>query len=125
MRLKLVDTSVWIDHFRRPNPDLSEALERIEVLAHPFVIAELALGSLRKRHIVLAELASLPIPIVASTADVLRFIETRRLWGTGLGYVDAHLLASLLLTPDAVLWTRDRKLQDAAAKLNVIYLPDR
>lgn len=125
MRLRLVDTSVWIDHLRKTDPELSQALERNQVLLHPYVLGEIALGSLPKRDATLHALSRLPAAPVAREEEVHRLIEARRLWGTGIGYVDAHLLTSVLLTPGSLLWSRDRKLQDVAASLNVIALPER
>ncbi len=106
----LVDTSVWIDHFRRGNAALAELLERGEVLTHPLVIGELACGQLKRRREILDLLHALPPATVASEAETLLFIERRKLMGKGMGYIDAHLLASVTLTDDASLWTVDRKL---------------
>ncbi|MFA6955903.1 MAG: type II toxin-antitoxin system VapC family toxin [Thermoanaerobaculia bacterium] len=106
----LADTSVWIDHFRRGNAALVEALEREDVLVHPFVIGELACGELKKRREILELLASLPSAIVASDEEALQFIEQRRLMGKGIGYIDVHLLASAALTEGARLWTLDKRL---------------
>jgi predicted nucleic acid-binding protein len=90
----LVDTSVWIAHFRHRQPVLVDLLRDGLVLAHPFVTGELACGNLRKRAALMADLAALPAAAPASDAEVMRLIESRRLWGRGLGWVDAHLLAS-------------------------------
>lgn len=106
----LVDTSVWIDHFRRGNSELVSALETEQVLTHPFVIGEIACGDLRKRREVLELLAALPAATVATDEETLHFIEERRLMGKGIGYIDAHLLASVALTEDARLWTLDKAL---------------
>ncbi len=106
----LVDTSVWIDHFRRGNPTLVAALEREDVLTHPFVIGELACGELKKRREVLDLLAALPAAVVASDEETLNFIERHRLMGNGIGYIDAHLLASVALTEGGRLWTLDKRL---------------
>ena len=113
----LVDTSVWIDHLHRSVPDLVEALERDEVMTHPFVIGELACGTLAQRAEVLDLLAALPCAIVAADEEALELIEKCRLMGQGLGYIDVHLLASTMLTPDAQLWTSDRRLKTVAAAL--------
>lgn len=115
----LVDSSVWIDHLRAADPLLVARLNENAVLSHPFVIGELALGSLRQREVVLAALRGLPMATVADVAEVASFIETQRLFGLGIGYIDAHLLASVRLTPGASLWTRDRRLNEIAAKLGV------
>jgi predicted nucleic acid-binding protein len=106
----LVDTSVWVDHFRRGNSELAEALERGEVLTHPFILGELACGDLKKRREVLELMRALPQAIAASDEEALLFIEERRLFGKGIGYIDAHLLASVALTEGAQLWTLDKKL---------------
>lgn len=110
----LVDTSVWIDHLRRGDPGLVDLLERASVLMHPFVVGELACGSLRDRGSILELLQDLPAAVVASTDEVLGFVESRALHGKGIGYVDVHLLASVALTPGAKLWTRDTKLHRVA-----------
>lgn len=115
----LVDTSVWIDHLRHGDPELAARLEAGETLSHPFVIGELALGNLRQRALVLGALSDLPAAVVASDAEVLALIERQPLYGLGIGYVDAHLLASALLTPDTTLWTRDARLGEAATRLGL------
>lgn len=125
MRMTLVDTSVWIDHLRSANAELGDLLAAERVLIHPFVIGEIALGSFSKRAILLEQLGALPMSRVASAAEILRLIESRRLWGAGLGYVDVHLLASMTLTPNAILWSRDKRLQDAATRLNVVAMTPR
>ncbi|MDP3746457.1 MAG: type II toxin-antitoxin system VapC family toxin [Phenylobacterium sp.] len=117
----LVDTSVWVDHLRSGDPDLAGRLETGEVLSHPFVIGELALGNLAQRATVLEALRNLPQATPASDDEVLGFIEAEALHGLGVGYVDAHLLASARLTRDARLWTRDRRLQEIAARLGVAW----
>lgn len=115
----LVDTSVWIDHLRSGDDRLVEYLEAERVLAHPMVIGEIAMGSLRRRDDVLTLLGDLPSAAVASDAEVLGLIDDRRLHGRGLGYIDAHLLAAALLTPAATIWTRDGALDRAARELGV------
>ena len=115
----LVDSSVWIDHLRSGDATLAALLDAGRVLAHPFVIGELALGSFRQRDAIVQALRGLPPSIVASDEEVLAFIEGHRLFGLGIGYIDAHLLAAALLTPGAALWTRDRRLREAANHLAV------
>lgn len=115
----LVDSSVWVDHLRNGDPILAGLLNAGRVLAHPFVIGELALGSLRQRALILGALRGLPQAIVAQDTEVADFIERNALFGLGIGYVDAHLLASAKLTPDASLRTRDRRLREAATRLGV------
>jgi len=115
----LVDSSVWIDHLRVPDEALSASLARREVLVHPFVIGEVALGTIRPRDAVLTSLRKLTSATVARDADVIYLIERYRLFGRGIGYVDAHLLAAVRLTPLAVLWTRDRRLLGVAGELGL------
>jgi len=117
--LILVDTSVWIEHLRSRNVALVGLLERGAVLMHPFIVGEVALGNLSQRELVLDSLANLPMATMASDGEVLGYINSARLWGLGIGYVDAHLLASARLTPDASLWTRDRRLDVAAEALGL------
>jgi predicted nucleic acid-binding protein len=115
----LVDTSVWIDHFRRGNPRLSAALEDQAVATHPFVVGELACGDLSNRHQVLDLLSRLPQATVATDAEVLALVERRSLMGRGLGYVDVHLLAAALLSPTVRLWSLDATLAKSALRLGV------
>jgi predicted nucleic acid-binding protein len=117
--MTLVDSSIWIDHLRAPNGILTALVERRDVLIHPFVIGEIALGSIRSRTSVLGVLAKLPAIPLATHADVMRLIESRRLFGRGVGYVDAHLLSAALLRRDTVLWTRDRRLDAASEELGI------
>jgi predicted nucleic acid-binding protein len=107
----LVDTSVWVEHLRAGEPKLVNLLEQGRVMIHPFVIGELSLGNLAHREVVLGSLADLPVVTIASDDEVLRFIAANRLHGLGIGYVDAHLLASARLTPGLTQWTRDRRLE--------------
>src|ERR1700750_3241797 len=97
----LVDSSVWIDHFRRGDPTLSQHLDQRKILSHPFVIGELALGSLRQRDLILDALRGLPQALVARDEEVHIFIDEHKLFGIGIGYIDAHLLAGTLLTAGA------------------------
>jgi predicted nucleic acid-binding protein len=113
----LVDTSVWIDHLRSTNQRLATLLTNHSVLAHSFVLGELALGTLRNPEGVLGSLVRLPQALRAEDAEVLQLIHTRNLAGLGIGYVGAHLLASTLLTPDASLWTHDKRLAAVASQL--------
>jgi predicted nucleic acid-binding protein len=114
----LVDTSVWISHLRQRDARLAELLEDGLVWTHPFVIGELACGNLAKRGEVLGLISALPAVPVADHAEVLAFVEGRRLMGTGLGWVDAHLLASAVLAA-VPLWTADKKLTAVARGLGV------
>jgi predicted nucleic acid-binding protein len=115
----LVDTSVWIEHFRRGNDRLKTLLFDEQVLCHPFVIGELACGTLQKRSDILSMLKALPEAQLLEQEEVLSFLETRRVYGRGIGWVDAHLLGSTLLT-GCSLWTFDRPLRRAAAALDVL-----
>jgi predicted nucleic acid-binding protein len=117
----LVDTAVWIDHFRDGDRVLAKLLNGGVVLAHPWVTGELALGHLRGRAEILRLLHDLPQAAVATAAELLEFIEHHALSGLGIGYVDAQLLAATMLTDDATLWTRDRRLQAAAQQLGTAY----
>ena len=114
----LADTSVWVAHLRNGSDDLRRALEHEEVLCHPHVVGELACGNLRNRDSILDYLVALRPATVATDAEVLACIERNRLHGTGLGYTDAHLLASALLTPTR-LWTLDAALGREARRLGV------
>ena len=119
----LVDTSVWIDHVRRSNDRLAALLVARAVLVHPFVIGEVALGHLRPRAAILRELHDLPPVAVASREEVLHLIEQHRLFGRGIGYVDAHLLAAARLMAGAALWTTDKRLRAVAESLGLAYSP--
>jgi len=114
----LADTSVWIEHLQKGNERLRSLLYDEQVLCHPFVIGELACGSLQNRQGILGMLRVLPEARLAHHEEVLSFLERRRLYGRGLGWVDAHLLASALLT-GCVLWTFDKSLRQAAAALSI------
>jgi predicted nucleic acid-binding protein len=116
----LVDTSVWVDHLRKTDEALARLLGLEMILAHPFVIGELALGNLRQRATVLNALSDLPQADIATDSEVLRFIDGQALFGRSIGYVDAHLLAATRLTVGAVLWTRDARLHAVAAELNLV-----
>lgn len=114
----LVDTSIWIDHFRRSNHDLEYLLKEGLVVTHPFVIGELACGSLAKRAEVLELLTALPSVLVATADEAHALVERHRLFGTGLGWIDMHLLASAKLSTQS-LWTADRRLRAAAHTLGL------
>jgi predicted nucleic acid-binding protein len=115
----LVDTSVWIDHLRQGDAVLQSLLNAGRVLAHPFITGELALGSLQNRDVVLNALKGLPQAAVAVDDEALRFIGQQTLFGIGIGYIDAHLLAAVRLTQGALLWTRDKRLRTAAGRLGL------
>jgi predicted nucleic acid-binding protein len=115
----LVDTSVWVDHLRKDDPGMRMLLDGGRVLLHPFVIGELAMENMNRRDLVLKALRKLPEALVAREEEVLQFVGARRLFGLGIGYIDAHLLTSVQLTPGASLWTRDRRMFDVASKLGL------
>lgn len=117
----LVDTSVWVDHLRRFDAALADALERGTVLMHPFVVGELACGSLGDRATILALLQDLPAAVTADSGEVLGYIERHGLHGRGIGYVDAQLLASVALTAGSSLWTRDKRLLALAQSLAMAF----
>ncbi|MHB8622199.1 MAG: type II toxin-antitoxin system VapC family toxin [Sulfuricaulis sp.] len=112
----LIDTSVWVDHFRRRNARLAELVEVAQVWTHPFVVGELACGILSRRREVLSLLEALPQAPLVDHREVLTFIEARRLPGRGLGWVDVHLLASARLV-GLPFWTLDKSLFEAAREL--------
>ena len=116
----LVDTSVWIDHFRKGDRELERLLDEGLVLGHPFVIGELACGNLKNREEILSLLSVLPSASVATHEEALRLLSDRQLPGRGLGWIDVHLPASALLS-GATLWTRDRVLETTAAALGASY----
>jgi predicted nucleic acid-binding protein len=112
----LVDTSIWIDHFRHGDAELRKIIEDDRLLCHPVVIGELALGSLRDRDAVVAFLAAQPEALIASHNEVMSLIDRHSIFGMGIGYTDAHLLASALIDRRSILWTRDKDLAVAAQK---------
>ncbi len=114
----LADTSVWIEHFRHGQPGLAQFLTQGIVLMHPFVVGELACGNLHNRATVLSNLTALPSAKLASHTEVIQLIETRKLHGLGLGLIDAHLLASSLISK-CLFWTFDKRLSKIATSLNL------
>lgn len=115
----LVDSSVWIDHFRSANSTLAGLIAEEQVLLHPVVIGELILGGLPGDAWTIEDLLAMPSATPADDDEVLLFIQRHSLTGKGIGYGDAQLLASTRLTPDAALWTRDRRLLAAARRLGL------
>ncbi len=115
----LVDTSIWIDHLRSGNAALVRLLDNSAVLAHPWVTGELALGNLSHRDEVISLLCGLPQAALADNDEVLRLIDQEGLYGAGIGYVDAQLLAATRLTPDTRLWTGDKRLSTVTARLGL------
>ena len=116
----LVDTSVWVSHLKDGNPQLEALLMKGRVVCHPFIIGELACGNLKNRKVIISLLEALPTATAADHKEVLFFIEQHRLMGTGLGYVDVHLLASARLSRIR-FWTGDKRLMEASLKLNLSY----
>ena len=115
----LADTSVWVEHVRMEKVVFGKLLEQRGIVIHPFVIGELALGRLASFEKMIRDLQDLPQAPVASAEEVLQLIKLKNLSGSGVGYVDAHLLASTLIMPDVRLWTRDRKLRAVAERLSI------
>jgi predicted nucleic acid-binding protein len=110
----LVDTSVWIDHLRSPELKLQKMLLNDEVVTHPFIRLELALGSIAAREKVLADLALLPQASIAATGELFSLVELRRLYRRGVSITDLHLISSCLFDKSILIWTRDRRLGDIA-----------
>jgi predicted nucleic acid-binding protein len=120
--LVLADTSVWVEHFRSANPVLQSLVAMDRVLCHPLIVLELACGTPpTPRERTLGDLKKLQQAVVATTDETLALIERKRFHDSGCGAVDMTLLASVLLTPDALLWTRDKKLDALAARLGVAF----
>ena len=115
----LVDTSVWIDHLRNPEVKLHDLLLNDEVVTHPYVRLELALGSIASREKVLADLALLPQVRIAEIGELFGLVELRRLYRRGIGITDLHLVASALFDKSISIWTRDRRLGDIADELGL------
>ncbi|VTU45451.1 putative ribonuclease VapC32 (plasmid) [Variovorax sp. SRS16] len=115
----LVDTSVWIDHLARSDSQLQSLLEEGEILMHPYIVAEIALGSLPQRDETVGALQALPEIPLAQHVEVMAFLDNEKLFGIGIGYVDLHLLAATRLAAGTRLWTRDRRLLQAALRLDL------
>lgn len=115
----IVDSNIWISHFRMHNALLTELLENGEVLLHPYVHIELALGSIPRRAETLEFLADLPQPVLAEPNELLSFIEKRQLYSKGIGLVDCHLLLSAILDPHCKIWTNDRRLHTLASDMSL------
>jgi len=118
----LVDTSVWIDHLRAADKTLTQLLDSRQVLAHPFVVGEIACGSFfADRDETLLLLKQLPALHAVTESEALYFIDKNKLMGLGISYIDVHLLAAAALEPEALLWTRDKRLKAAAAAMNLAF----
>ena len=117
----LADTSVWIGHLRALNPQMENLLTRGKIVMHPFVVAEIALGSLKNRRQKLGAMDMLRKVKVAQMSEVRRMIEANGLYAKGIGLMDAHLVASCLLTTGTQLWTRDAKLERVGKALGILF----
>lgn len=106
----LADSLIWIDHLRSNDPKLQELLENEEIVIHPFVIGELSLGHIPRYDDIMKMLSDLPVIARADDGEVRHLIRSRKLFGTGIGYVDAHILASVMISSFDRLWIRDRRL---------------
>jgi predicted nucleic acid-binding protein len=115
----LADTSIWIDHFRSEDEEMLRQLDKRDIVMHPMIVAELALGSLRERAETLAFLDWLPSVRVARLSEVRRMVEAHLLYCRGIGLIDAHLIASALINPPTRLWTRDKRLRGIAEALGI------
>jgi predicted nucleic acid-binding protein len=116
----LADTSVWIDHLRNRNPQLEQRLNAGQIVMHPFIVAEISLGSLRNRQSRLADMEALIEVNLAQLHEVRHMIETNRLYSRGIGLTDAFLIASCLLTPGTQLWTRDAAMESVARSVGIL-----
>jgi predicted nucleic acid-binding protein len=115
----LADTSIWVDHLRNRNPEMEKLLNRGQIVMHPYIVAELSLGSLHNRRKRLSEMEALLEVRVAQLNEVRQMIEAHGLYSKGIGLIDAHLIASCLLTPGTKLWTLDRSLEKVASDLEI------
>lgn len=123
----LVDSSVWIDHFRKENNELSELLairsqntER-EIISHPYIVGEIVLGSIPSRNLTLKLVDSLRSVKIASISQFRSFVEDRKLYSAGLNFVDCHVLLATKLSPNTKLWTFDKRLADKAYSMSILY----
>jgi len=120
----VVDTSVWVNHFRRRDDTLVTLLESDQALTHPMVLVELACGTPPEpRQQTLGYIGLLQAANQISLTELAEFIEREKLYGQGCGLVDMALLASTLVTPGARLWTLDKRLADLAERFAVAYVP--
>lgn len=119
----LIDTSIWIDHLHRPERLVNDLIAADQVLGHPLIVGEIAMGSIADRDRRLYQLDRLRPAERASDFIVRYMIEAHRLYATGINYIDMQILASTRLTPHARLWTRDKRLAAAAAQLDVGFDP--
>jgi len=124
MELILVDTSVWVDHIRRPSPELVELIRSRRCLLHPYVLAEIALGNLPDWPARVARLRALPGVTPLPDDALLGLVEELGLQGSGVGFVDAHLLGSCRGRPETLIWSRDKRLASRAESLGIGWFPD-
>ena len=117
----VVDANIWIDHLRMADATLSRLIQRRRIVIHPYTIGEIALGSLANRDQVLEGLALIPAAPVTESYEMPEFIKHHGLFGTGIGYVDSHLLASAMLLENGKLWTRDKRLHALADRLELAF----
>jgi len=119
----LADTSVWTDHIRNGDAQMQVLADGERLLMHPYVIAELRMGNLKRRKTFLSSLQKMDMAVRASDEEVAALVENHRLFGSGIGWIDVHLLTSVLLMDEVRLWTRDRRLNAAAQWLGVAFQP--
>jgi len=117
----LADTSVWTDHIRNGDAQMQVLADGERLLMHPYVIAELRMGNLKRRKTFLSGLHEMDMAVRASDEEVAALVENHRLFGSGIGWIDVHLLTSVLLMDEVRLWTRDRRLNAAAQRLGVAF----
>lgn len=122
--LVFADTSIWVDHLRSSNQTMITYLNEGLIVTHPFVLGELALGSLANRTSLLRSLDLLVQVEVAHDFEVRQLVEIEGLYSTGIGWVDAHLLASMRFNSSLQLWTNDKRLVKAASKIGLRLHPD-
>lgn len=120
MKAVLADANVWVHHWRETNPLLVSMASDGEIITHPIVIGELSMANLGRRRQTLWDLTRLGRPPLATDAETLRMVEARRLWGRGIGWSDARILASVVIG-DCLLWTHDRRLDAIAGELDVAW----
>jgi predicted nucleic acid-binding protein len=121
--LVIADSSIWMDHINKGNFELVGLMKQRRVRLHPMIIAEIALGSIKQRAAMLEELNAFPQVDTSSHSEVMAMVEWMKLFGTGVGYVDAHLLAATKQLHSGVLWTRDKRLHAQAERLHIAYIP--
>ena len=119
----LADSAVWIDHLRKPLAALEALLADDLIAMHPFVVGEIAMGSIKHRVRTIGRMNELPMMRLATVTHVAMLVEAHELWDVGVQYIDAHLLAATLLNSGTWLWTTDKRLKKQAERLGVSYAP--